>query len=226
MLSKGAIPRVCLTCGAPFITHLATIKKGWGKYCSRPCYASSRRGENRGGHTRHEFSCVACDAPFSCKNRHRRFCSHRCYAAHLASVPMADRFWNKVDKSGECWLWTGARQSGGYGLFEGTTAHRIAWQLTSGPVPDGRFVCHDCPGGDNRLCVNPSHLWLGTCEENAHDMVAKGRAPLAKLTPDEVRQIRILIRGGADPTNVATTHGVHKDTINDIVTGATWDQLG
>jgi hypothetical protein len=79
-------------------------------------------------------------------------------------------FWNGFDKSGPCWLWTRCEDGKGYGScsFGAKTwkTHRLAWILTHGPVPDGLDVCHNCPGGDNRLCGNPAHLFLGTHADN------------------------------------------------------------
>ena len=94
-------------------------------------------------------------------------------------MPHTTRFWNKVDKSGACWLWTACKTKQGYGKFwvdarmEG--ANRMSWELHHGPIPDGLCVLHNCPGGDNPSCVNPAHLWLGTHAENSQDMVQKGR---------------------------------------------------
>lgn len=76
----------------------------------------------------------------------------------------------------ECWEWVASGDSDGYGqLMVGKRmkkAHRVAWELANGPIPDGSFVCHHC---DNPSCVRPSHLFLGSNSENMRDMVRKGR---------------------------------------------------
>lgn len=108
-------------------------------------------------------------------------------------------FWSQARKSDGCWEWTGAPNSSGYGRFwtQGRRwlAHRLAYELAKGPIPAGLCVCHAC---DNRLCVNPDHLWLGTNADNVADRDRKGRRqaprgtrnPNAKLTPAEVLAIR------------------------------------
>lgn len=88
----------------------------------------------------------------------------------------AESFWARVDKSAECWEWTGARYSQGYGAFcyLGRQWHtnRLAWLFTNGPIPDGLQVCHTC---DNPSCCRPDHLFLGTQTENLQDASSKGR---------------------------------------------------
>lgn len=89
-------------------------------------------------------------------------------------------FWAKVHKpvsEGGCWLWTAAKTSKGYGVFQvgwktQKRAHRIAYELEKGNIDDGLCVCHTC---DNPSCVNPSHLFLGTVKDNVDDMIDKGR---------------------------------------------------
>lgn len=88
-----------------------------------------------------------------------------------------------------CWQWSGARNQYGYGLLcimvggKPTTilAHRLQWMRVNGEIPEGNECCHDCPDGDNRACINPDHLWLGTHGDNIRDLVRKGNHNHAHL---------------------------------------------
>lgn len=89
-----------------------------------------------------------------------------------------ERFFAKVVKQEGCWEWSAAKDRGGYGIFRlsptisRVKAHRFAWELQNGEIPEGMFVCHHC---DNPECTNPDHLFLGTPKDNMDDKLRKGR---------------------------------------------------
>ena len=154
-----------------------------------------------------------------------------------------DRFWTKVDKSGECWEWQGGRVAQGYGVFwnvKSVRAHRFSYELHFGAIAEGLFVLHRC---DNPPCVRPDHLFVGTAAENTADMVSKGRAatgernawavhpeclllgernPLAKLDNDAVRVIR---QSGLPVSALAARYGVTVGAIAKVKRRSTWAHI-
>ncbi len=141
--------------------------------------------------------------------------------------PVSERFWAKVDTSGECWLWTACTKRDGYGRIwhrgKVAIAHRVAWELERGPIPEGLFVCHHC---DNHRCVRPDHLFLGTQADNLQDMTAKGRRavgerlPQTRLTDAQIAEMRRLYRsGGMLQRQIAHQFGTYQGHVSAVVRG-------
>ena len=143
-----------------------------------------------------------------------------------------NRFWDKVDKSGDCWMWTGSLSRDGYGHFRPggianpERAQRVSWRMHYGVIPKGRQVLHSC---DNPGCVNPAHLFLGTNLANVADRQRKGRQARgimqgsAKLTDNDVRLIRKL--GSlrlVTQRNIGIMFNVHKSQIHRIIKFKQW----
>lgn len=146
-------------------------------------------------------------------------------STQFTAVPLADRFWQHVQKTDGCWLWLGARQRkyGKVRVYKGRRryaemrAHRVAWELTHGPIPGDLVVCHKC---DVPLCVRPDHLFLGTRADNLADMDAKGRrGTRPKLTAEQVSELRemSLVRG--DLKRLAKKWGVSHSALSLIRSG-------
>lgn len=234
--------------------------------------------------------CVQCKATFTRdRNRARRFCSHRCYTMNKRSDGYIDPklFWARVNKNGpvpahcpelgQCWLWIGAMADSGYGMISiggGTfSAHRLAFQLVRGPIPETLWVLHRC---DVRNCTNPAHLFLGDAAANARDMVEKKRHSFgdrhysrtnpekmargarngarlhpekiprgeqhwsrskpnlirrgeqiyaAKLTDEQVIEMRARRLSGERPVDLAPDYGVDRSTVSDICRRKSWRHL-
>lgn len=149
------------------------------------------------------------------------------------------RFWARVDRSGECWMWLGGRMkrangSVWYGRFcigkRVVLAHRFAWAVTHGELDPDKVIRHSC---DNPGCVRPEHLLSGTQSENLKDMRDRGRAhynsfpsgtghPNAKIDTGRAQHIREIRRSGLSFAKIGAQVGLHATTVHDIVRGKTW----
>lgn len=145
------------------------------------------------------------------------------------------RFWSKVERGedSECWLWRAFCNTPGYGMIRNGSrmalAHRVSWVLRHGRVSAGKHILHTC---DTPACVNPSHLYEGTNADNIADKVARGRSsfarpdrrgqrhPLAKLSDDQVAEIRSRLTGErGEGRRLAREFGVCPATITGIRQG-------
>jgi hypothetical protein len=142
------------------------------------------------------------------------------------------RFWEKVNKTETCWLWTGPMNRYGYGMFKvqekNVSAHRVSWLLAGNTIPEGNLIRHKCR---NRHCVNPEHLETGTQTDNMRDKVRDGTTPNFKginhprveLTEVQVREIRA--RYTENQRELAKEYGISQGTIGDIIHRRTWSHL-
>jgi hypothetical protein len=157
--------------------------------------------------------------------------------------PAVERFERNYipEPNSGCWLWAGSISPNGYGQFRISAkekpmgAHRASWVLAYGAVPNGLCVCHKC---DERTCVNPDHLFVGTYKENMQDAAAKGRMNWksgrsqnlpkgekhhsAKLVSDQVMAIKSSTASGVE---LAKTYGVSTITISRIKRGIIWGHI-
>lgn len=134
--------------------------------------------------------------------------------------PPEVRFWAKVQKGEphECWQWLGAINNYGCGRFyvTGNTivyASRFSWELSNGPIPPGMLVCHHC---DNPQCVNPTHLFLGTSQDNSDDMNFKARGSKLrgkKLVWEIRKAVRLMVEYGIPNRVIAETLEIAPKTV-------------
>lgn len=167
--------------------------------------------------------------------------------------PIEDRFWEKVDKSGDCWNWMGSKDKHGYGVLSVENrpmrANRLCWIINEGPIPKGLHVLHTC---DNPACVRPDHLFLGTHADNMQDCAKKGRVgsqvhperyprgprPLgqqqqvrgeahgkAKLNDAVVRRIRELDTQGYNYTQIGCMFNVGRNTVRRVIQRECWQHV-
>lgn len=197
----SAVRRTCQTCGVSFFVHPYEVRLGHGRFCSRACIAPPRR------------------------------------------IPAEQRFWRKVRKTDGCWPWLGGKTPDGYGTFHVSRercdyAHRFSWELHNGQqIPDGFWCLHTC---DTPACVNPAHLLLGDHVENMRQMAERGRSgphnhpermprgeanATAKLTTEQVREIRRRRAQGETICALAAAFGVVHNHISRVASRKVWAHI-
>lgn len=150
------------------------------------------------------------------------------------SVPLKDRLAIRSVRVGECIEWTGYVNYFGYGKLTYQNrqeyAHRAAWIANGGVIPDGMFICHKC---DNRRCINPDHLFVGSQKDNMQDMKAKCRRrnvggargsahPSAKVNEAQVLEIRA---SNLTPEEIAARFNISKKHVYQILNRLTWKHI-
>ncbi len=181
--------------------------------------------------------CKRCGRGFHAKPaeicRGRKFCSVECYYPNL-SISLADLFFDlaRNKRPNGCILWEGKISTYGYGTLchkaKPFLAHRVSYELCVGTIPDELYVLHKC---DVRLCVNPTHLFVGTHQDNVADCIAKGRNIRgekqwkSKITEDDVRAIRRRLREGATQSSTSRELGISLAIVSNIAQGKHWKHV-
>jgi hypothetical protein len=151
-------------------------------------------------------------------------------------VSTKDRFEKFADikETTKCIEWTGYYGTTGYGVLMVNRmpkkTHRLSYQIYNGKIPEGMWVLHKC---DNSRCVNPKHLYIGDSKRNVHDMLERNRhvSPLgekngkSKLTNDQVREIKIILKKSNKIRETARKFNVSRYAIQDIKSGKTWSHI-
>ena len=146
---------------------------------------------------------------------------------HLTDAEKLAKY--EPDPNTGCWLWLGAVTPNGYGKLSSNrvtiSAHRYFYTRLVGPIPEGHFVCHRC---DTRICVNPNHLFPGTCLENIQDCMSKGRMPRgerhrnSRLTDERVA---IILTSEDENIDLARRFGVTHGLVSKIRKGEGWEHV-
>lgn len=200
--TQQLVSRQC-PCGAEFFPKIRSIQIGLGLYCCRGC--SNKYSQRR----------------------------------QKPPMTLACRFWRHANQEGlvpddaslgRCWDWTGSKAGSGkwaYGKlgasnsseWKAVYAHRVSYELHVGEIPDGSVVRHRC---DRPICVNPSHLLLGTCADNTIDMHEKGRSRTPRFTRTKAIDARRRRLAGESINSLAKAFGVTRQSMSRLLSGKTW----
>lgn len=180
--------------------------------------------------------CPICKKRFWGDSRIRRCCSSDCFSKWVGS--WESRFWKRVKKTSRCWEWQGPIGENGYPerikrerLRVRVFPHRMSFELKKGIIPKGKLVLHKC---DNRKCVRPSHLFLGTQKQNIADAFRKGRkvpsygemSGTAKLTEKKVLELlSVCAKGPVNKRALAKKNGISYVQLYKILKGEAWAHL-
>ncbi len=179
--------------------------------------------------------CLYCGKPFVPRSTIREWCSPDHKRKWQTRERRQLRFFSNIDFNPDengCLNWIGYKHPNGYGGMNGGYAHRLAWRIFRGEIPQGLCVLHHC---DNPSCVNPAHLWLGTKGDNARDRNGKGRGkayggvgencPQAKLCKKDVIRIKQMLKSGISRSSIGKSYGVGYGTIYNISVGKSWSHI-
>lgn len=227
--------KACLECAKENMAHFREVNPERAKAIQVKSESVNREKRVEKRRKSRVVLCPNCNTPIpppelkpgAIRASRSRYCSKRC------------KLYSKVDKTpghgpnGDCWVFTGATHKFGYGMInksdskdsDVTTAHAFSWEIEKGPIPEGLSVLHHC---DHPPCVRPSHLFIGTHQDNMDDMMAKGRQVCgekngnAKLTESQVREIRDDPRSARKLSGI---YGVSHQLVDSIKSGKRWKHL-
>lgn len=184
-------------------------------------------------------NCLICGKVFRPRKVISKCCSKRCgYLVRLRkpAEQIAERFWDKVNKLRGCWEWDGWKsRSTGYGGYSANgkqdVAHRWAWQITNGAIPAGQHVLHKC---DNKICVNPAHLYLGNARQNYIDMMARQgheyfgkcgeKNHQSRYTAKDINRLRVL-SATIQQKSLAKLFAMSKGNVSRIINRTLWRHI-
>ncbi len=169
-----------------------------------------------------EFNCKYCFSKFE-KKANEKECSTKC------------RLLNRIIIKNNCWIWCGAfNPKNGYGLLRDgektKLTHRLSYEIFKGKIEKGKYICHSC---DNKLCINPDHLWIGSQSENIQDALNKKRwnPPRGEsngkslLSEENVIEIRKLLEQNMKQNQIAEKFNIDQSTVSDIKRKKRWKHL-